>query len=562
MTNIYPRRGSLLIITLLILGCLIRSNSLTAQPVLSLSPVIETGLSSPIQFVHAGDGSNRVFIVQQGGDIRVYDESFNFLSTFLTVSNVSFSGERGLLSMAFHPDYATNGFFFVYYVNGSGSLELARYHVSGDANVADDASKVILITIPHPRYANHNGGELHFGNDGYLYLSTGDGGGAGDVSNNAQTTTVLLGKMLRFNVNTSLTAPFYTIPPGNPYNNEVYAVGLRNPFRWSFDRQTNDMWIGDVGQDAFEEINFRAAAATAGVNYGWRCYEGNATYNTSGCGPISSYVFPVFTYPSQDPAAAVTGGIVYRGISYPALQGYNISADFYTGVFYLTAPNGSGGWTTTQQTLTPTGIVDFGETEDGEGYVISLTSNSVYRVTATGTVAVNMASFNGSVAPAGVNLAWKTASEQSFREFQVEYGTNGTGFERIGTVVAKNSPAGSGYSFLHRVNYTGGVYYRLKMVNVDGSSRYSDVVHLVLKGKGSGVVVPSVIANGMMNVDLAGRAYQSLELISLNGAVLLQKNLVGQAGQVKVAVGKFPAGLYMVRLNGAQGSALQKVVIQ
>jgi glucose/arabinose dehydrogenase len=561
-TKIYLPTGRRLSIAFILLYFLFGTNKILAQPVLSLSPVIDTGLSSPIQFVHAGDGTNRVFIVQQGGDIRVYDGSFNYLDKFLTVSNVNFSGERGLLSMAFHPDYATNGFFFVYYVNGSGSLELARYQVSSDANVADETSKVILITIPHPRYANHNGGELHFGNDGYLYLSTGDGGGAGDVSNNAQNTAVLLGKMLRFNVNTSATAPFYTIPPGNPYSNEIYDLGLRNPYRWSFDRQTYDMWIGDVGQDSYEEINFRAAASTAGVNYGWRCYEGNATYNTSGCGAIAGYVFPAFNYPSQNPSAAITGGIVYRGTQYPVLQGYNISADFYSGIFYLTSPDGSGGWNTIQQTLSPTGMVDFGETEDGEGYVVSLLSNAVYRITATGTVAVSMSSFNGSVAAAGVNLSWKTASEQSFREFQVEYSTNGASFDRVGTVLAKNSALGSTYSFLHRVSYEGGVYYRLKMVNVDGSSRYSDVVHLFLKGNGRWVVVPSLINNGTMNVNLAGSAYQSLELISLGGAVLLQKNLLGQSGQVKVAVGKFPAGVYMVRLTGRAGAALQKVVIQ
>jgi glucose/arabinose dehydrogenase len=227
-------------------------NPVAAQPALSLTPVITTGLSSPIQFVHAGDGSNRIFIVQQGATIKVYDASFNYLSDFLTVSNVTVGGERGLLSMAFHPAYASNGFSYVYYTNTAGDLELARYHVSSDANVADAASKVVLITIPHPTNSNHNGGELHFGADGYLYLSTGDGGGGGDVPNNAQNTAVLLGKMLRFNVNTSNVSPYYTIPAGNPFGNEIYDLGLRNPFRWSFDRLTKDMWIGDVGQDSFE----------------------------------------------------------------------------------------------------------------------------------------------------------------------------------------------------------------------------------------------------------------------------------------------------------------------
>ncbi|SEW38867.1 Glucose/arabinose dehydrogenase, beta-propeller fold [Chitinophaga sp. YR573] len=351
-----------------------------AAPQISLTSVISSGLSAPMQFVHAGDGSKRVFIVQKAGTIRVYDSTFNFLSVFGTVSNVSTSGERGLLSMAFHPNYSTNGFVYVYYTNTAGNLELARYHVnSGSPNTLDAASKVIVLTIPHPTNANHNGGELHFGSDGYLYLSTGDGGGSGDVPNNAQNTSVLLGKILRMAVNTSTTAPYYTIPAGNPFSNEVYAYGLRNPYRWSFDKATQDMWIGDVGQDSWEEINFRAAAATSGTNYGWRCYEGNATYNSSGC-TGTNYIFPVHTYATQNPAASITGGVVYRGTTYPALQGCYLSADFYSGIFYKIVPNGSG-WDVTTQTLSPTGIVDFGETESGEVYVVSNTGNSVYRVT-------------------------------------------------------------------------------------------------------------------------------------------------------------------------------------
>jgi glucose/arabinose dehydrogenase len=359
-----------------------KAKAAAVAPQISLTSVISTGLSAPMQFVHAGDGSKRVFIPQKGGAIRVYDSAFNFISVFGTVTGITTNGERGLLSLVFHPDYATNGFVYVYYTNASGNLELARYHVnSSTPNAWDASSKVIVLTIPHPTNSNHNGGELHFGTDGYLYLSTGDGGGAGDVPNNAQNTSVLLGKVLRLNVNTSASAPYYSIPPGNPFSNEVYAYGLRNPYRWSFDKATQDMWIGDVGQDSWEEINFRAAAATSGANYGWRCYEGNNAFNTSGC-TGSNYIFPVHAYATQNPAASITGGVVYRGTTYPSLQGVYLSADFYSGIFYKIVPNGSGGWDITTQTLSPTGIVDFGETESGEVYVVSHTGNSVYRVTA------------------------------------------------------------------------------------------------------------------------------------------------------------------------------------
>jgi glucose/arabinose dehydrogenase len=339
-----------------------------------------------MQLVNAGDGSKRIFIVQKAGTIRVYDSAFQFLATLLTVPNITSSGERGLLSMAFHPSYKNNGFFYVYYTNAAGDLEISRYRISAnDANVADPASRVILITIPHPNFSNHNGGELHFGKDGFLYLSTGDGGSGGDPNGNAQRTTSLLGKILRFNVNTSLTSPYYSIPAGNPFGNEVFALGLRNPYRWSFDRQTGDMWIGDVGQDAFEEINFRAASSLNGANYGWRCYEGNATFNTNGCATASTYVFPAHAYVSQNPAASITGGVVYRGTDYPALQGCYVAADFYSGIFYKIIPNGSSAWTVGTQVLSPTGVVDFGEDEDGEVYVVSNTRNSVSWLTSVGT---------------------------------------------------------------------------------------------------------------------------------------------------------------------------------
>ena len=389
MKNLFPGQLlSIALLTLLMLSCktekdddiIQKDTAVAVAPQISLTSVITTGLSAPMQFVHAGDGSKRIFIVQKAGTIRVYDSTFNFLSVFGTVSNISTNGERGLLSLAFHPNYATNGLLYVYYTNSAGNLELARYHVnSGSPNTLDASSKVIVLTIPHPNNSNHNGGELHFGTDGYLYLSTGDGGGAGDVPNNAQNTSVLLGKILRLNVNTSATAPYYSVPPGNPFSNEVYSYGLRNPYRWSFDKATQDMWIGDVGQDSWEEINFRAAAATSGTNYGWRCYEGNATFNSSGC-TGTNYIFPVHAYTTQNPAASITGGVVYRGTTYPALQGTYLSADFYSGVFYKIVPNGTG-WDVTTQTLSPTGIVDFGETESGEVYVVSNTGNSVYRIT-------------------------------------------------------------------------------------------------------------------------------------------------------------------------------------
>lgn len=368
-----------------ILLFLLLSYKIFAQPNISLKSVI-TGLSQPMQFVNAGDGSRRIFIPQKSGEIIIFDKNFNALGTFLTVTNIQTGGEQGLLSLCFHPQYKTNGLFFVYYTNISGDLEVARYQVSNDINVANSSSKKILVTIPHPTYGNHNGGTLRFGKDGYLYLSTGDGGNGGDPNNNAQNTSVLLGKILRFNVNTSETAPFYSIPSGNPFGNEVLAYGLRNPFRWNFDRLTGDMWIGDVGQSAFEEIN-RSHRDSLATNYGWRCYEGNNPYNTTGCGAISNYRFPVVAYPNPSVGSSVIGGTVYRGEIFNSMKGYYFGVDFYSGkLFKIKFDSLTYTYNISSQTLYPNTISDFGETEDGELFVTSLSSGNAYRVETDDTV--------------------------------------------------------------------------------------------------------------------------------------------------------------------------------
>lgn len=368
----------------LLFALLLLSFSFFAQPNISLKSVI-TGLSQPMQFINAGDGTSRIFIPQKAGVIKVFDKNFNNLGTFLTVTNIQSGGEQGLLSMCFHPQYKTNGLFFVYYTNISGDLEVARYQVSNDVNVANVASKKIVITIPHPTNSNHNGGTLRFGKDGYLYLSTGDGGGGGDPNNNAQNTNVLLGKILRFNVNISENPPFYSIPSGNPFGNEILAYGLRNPFRWNFDRLTGDMWIGDVGQNAFEEIN-RSHRDSLATNYGWRCYEGNNPYNTTGCGAISNYRFPVVAYPNPSVGSSIIGGTVYRGEIFNSMKGYYFGVDFYSGkLFKIKFDSLTYSYNISSQIISPNTISDFGETEDGELFVTSLNGN-IYRVQSDDTV--------------------------------------------------------------------------------------------------------------------------------------------------------------------------------
>jgi glucose/arabinose dehydrogenase len=572
MINFYTFRNNkvYLIIALIFIHLFI--NPVSAQPTLIMTPVISSGLSSPVDLVNAGDGSNRFFVVQQGGTIGVYDQQFTYLGNFLTVSGMSSGSERGLLSMAFSPSYSTNGFFFVYYTNTNGDVEIARYHVSADPNVADPASKVILLTIPHPTNANHNGGKLNFGNDGYLYFATGDGGSGGDPPNNAQNGNVLLGKMLRIAVNNSLTAPFYTIPADNPFVNdpnvldEIWAMGLRNPFRWSFDRQTHDIWIGDVGQDAWEEIDFRAAGSTGGVNYGWRCFEGNSVYNSTGCGAASAYISPVYVYPNPTSgSSAVTGGVVYRGLSYPALQGYYMAADVYSANVYLIKPNSSGGWTITQQSGLPGTVVCFGEGEDGEAYAISLSAGTVYKISTNDVVlSTQLLSFTATRTNPGVEISWQTAGEQDLLQFEVEYSPDGTNFQNIGNVPATNSSTGATYQLEHTISFTSTIYYRLKILSNSGHFEYSNVISLNPAPPNNPIdvfIYPSLITNGIMVVHL-DTPFNQVELISVNGSIVLKQDISGLTGRIDIPVPAIATGLYIARFKNNQETHLEKVVIK
>ena len=291
-----------------------------------------TGFDSPVEITNAGD--SRLFVVQKGGLIRILNSNGSINTTpFLNLSTlISSDGERGLLGLAFHPNYAANGYFFVNYTNTSGNTVIARYSVnSGNPDIAN-ITGTILMTISQP-YTNHNGGSIKFGADGYLYIGMGDGGSGGDPGNRAQNINENLGKMLRIDVNSTIS-PFYTSPATNPYvgvagNDEIWAIGLRNPWKFSFNRLNGDLWIADVGQGAIEEINkIVNPLPNTGINFGWRCYEGNSTYNTSGCAPSSTMTFPFAQYARSGGACSVTGGYFYTGSTYPNFQNKYFFTDY------------------------------------------------------------------------------------------------------------------------------------------------------------------------------------------------------------------------------------------
>jgi len=330
---------------------------------------VASGLDQPLGLTHAGD--TRLFITLQRGRIVIWDGTRVLPTPFLDVSGlVSCCGERGLLGVAFHPQYATNGFFFVDYTRGDGDIVVARYHVSADPNRADPASATILLTLEHSQFGNHNGGQLQFGPDGYLYIGTGDGGSGGDPNNRAQNLNDPLGKILRLDVD---AGPPY-IPPTNPFPNarrEIWAYGLRNPWRFTFDRETGDLFIADVGQNAFEEIDFQPRASLGGENYGWRPMEGNHCFNPpSGCFS-PSFKLPIFEYSHNDGSCSVTGGYRYRGVRMPSLRGAYFYGDFCTGKVWVGTESG-GAWTSRLLLQTTMQISSFGEDLNGELYVLDL----------------------------------------------------------------------------------------------------------------------------------------------------------------------------------------------
>jgi glucose/arabinose dehydrogenase len=331
-----------------------------------------SGLEGPVHVTHAVDGSGRLFIVEQTGRIRVVQAGVLLSTPFLDLTDrVGCCGERGLLSVAFPPDYPQKGYCYVNYTDRSGSTVVARYHTMDDPNLADPGSEEVVLTIGQP-YANHNGGQLAFGpGDGYLYIGMGDGGAGGDPQNHAQNPSSLLGKMLRIDVESGVVP--YAIPPTNPYTQtagyrpEIWALGLRNPWRFSFDRQTGDLYIGDVGQGQWEEIDFQAASSSGGDNYGWRIMEGAHCYDSATCDQ-TGLVLPVVEY-DHSQGCSVTGGVVYRGESYPRMRGVYFYGDYCTGRVWGLRRNG-GAWESTPLADTPFRITHFGEDEAGNVYVV------------------------------------------------------------------------------------------------------------------------------------------------------------------------------------------------
>ena len=339
------------------------SNAYTWQMIIS-------GLQRPVDL--QPDGSGRLFVIEKAGRIRIIENDQLIETPFLDITDrVGSNGnEQGLLGLAFHPQYAQNGRFFVNYTDNNGHDVIARFQVSSDPNIAEPNSEVKLLNVDDP-FPNHNGGVLAFGPDGYLYAGLGDGGSQGDPFGNAQNTGVLLGKILRLDVD---SAEPYAVPSDNPFGNEVWAYGLRNPWRLSFDKLTNDLYIGDVGQNTWEEIDFLPTGSPGGTNFGWNFREGAHDYK--GGGP-EGMVDPVAEYSHAEGGCSVTGGYVYRG-SMPEWNGIYLYGDYCTGMIWGLIHSDSG-WQSQLLFDLDVTITSFGQDEAGELYLLS-DSGGVFRL--------------------------------------------------------------------------------------------------------------------------------------------------------------------------------------
>lgn len=388
-----------------------------AQPSAAVWPQIAlvrrtSGLSKPVHITHAGDGSGRVFVVEQEGRIRIIKDGALLSTPFLDIrSRVQCCGETGLLSVAFPPNYAQKGYFYVSYTAPTSDPDeprsvVARYFVTSNPDRADDGREQRILTVDQP-YSNHNGGQIAFGpRDGYLYIGLGDGGSSNDPENRAQNPNTLLGKLLRLDVEATAPLPglsrrgylpaisgigagpalAYRIPPDNPfvgrsgYRAEIWAMGLRNPWRFSFDRTTSDLYIADVGQSAYEEINYQPASSGGGANYGWRIREGqhcNAAISST-CG-TAGLTDPVAEY-GRSQGQSVTGGFVYRGAQYAALNGIYFYGDYLSGRLWGLRRE-DGVWVDQQLTDAGFTISSFGESQAGELFLTDYLGGHIYQLT-------------------------------------------------------------------------------------------------------------------------------------------------------------------------------------
>lgn len=527
-----------------------------AQPTLVLNQ-FASGLIKPNGIANAGD--TRLFVTGKDGFIWVLDSIGNakprpFLNIDSEVGSVG--SEQGLLGLAFSPNYKTDGYFFVNYTDTTGDTHIARFSVSpGNPDSADASSEKLILFVKQP-FANHNGGCLIFGPDNLLYCSLGDGGSVGDPLNNAQNKKVLLGKILRID---PLNGNPYLIPSTNPfatdtaYAPEIWAMGLRNPWRFSFDRHTADLWIGDVGQHSYEEIDFQQAASKGGENYGWRCYEGDSTYFTSGCAPSTNYIFPVHSY-DHAKGCAITGGYVYRGANEGDLYGRYLSTDYCGGVFLSTTPDGKGGWKVdTLQTFSFFEYTAFGENTSGELFVTAMVSGKIMKITTAACAPTAHILSTDSVKYCGPFLLLQAVQGKGF---SYQWNLNGGAISGATTSSYQVTQSGD---------------FSVLVTNDSTCSSNSNIVHVDfcnstderLQQSISKIYPNPAINQVSIEFYSAKKELQKLTILNALGQEIYKEEKIISVGvnNWTIDTEKFAKGFYLVNLEQTSGVAVRRLVV-
>lgn len=547
-----------------------------AQPTLNFTPLSLSGpaLVQPLFMSGCGDGSGRLFVVEKRGTIRIVQNNTVSSDFFLDIQDlVMNSGERGLLGLAFHPQYPTTPYIYVNYViEGTITNRISRFTLNpNNPNDIQENTEFILLEQAGVQ-TNHKAGGIAFGPDGYLYIGMGDGGGGGDPSNSGQNLETLLAKMLRIDVNAPQGSLNYTIPPDNPFvgepgRDEIWAYGLRNPWRISFDRETGDFWIADVGQNLWEEVDMVLAGTPGGMNFGWDCREGNHDYEPGNCGSGTEFTWPIFEYPhSCNPCpngygASISGGYVYRGSEHPVLEGFYVCADYVSNYLWMIkvtsfdpleldvyVQDGNG---------LAYGLVTFGEDDDGELYASNL-DGVIYSVSASGFLPVQWGSADAHIIQGGNQIDWTIHQTLGIEYFEVQRSLY-SGFDNF-TVVTQVEPVEDqiSYKYIDPFIHTRTVYYRIAAHMSDGSIEYSPFMR-ILPDTGS---KPSLVFDqnhNLWRINIPNE-WQNGEVIlyDLQGKEVYTRK-IGSQDQLELTPPITP-GSYFVKVSGEMGTWSERLV--
>ncbi len=547
-----------------------------AQPTLNFTPLSLSGptLVQPLFMSGCGDGSGRLFVVEKRGTIRIIQNNVVSTDFFLDIQDlVMNSGERGLLGLAFHPQYPTTPYIYVNYViDGTITNRISRFTLNpNNSNDIQENTEFILLEQAGVQ-TNHKAGGIAFGPDGYLYIGMGDGGGGGDPSNSGQNLETLLAKMLRIDVNAPQGSLNYTIPPDNPFvgepgRDEIWAYGLRNPWRISFDRETGDFWIADVGQNLWEEVDMVLAGTPGGMNFGWDCREGNHDYEPGNCGSGTEFTWPIFEYPhSCNPCpngygASISGGYVYRGSEHPVLEGFYVCADYVSNYLWMIkvtsfdpleldvyVQDGNG---------LAYGLVTFGEDDDGELYASNL-DGVIYSVSASGFLPVQWGSADAHIIQGGNQIDWTIHQTLGIEYFEVQRSLY-SGFDNF-TVVTQVEPVEDqiSYKYIDPFIHTRTVYYRIAAHMSDGSIEYSPFMR-ILPDTGS---KPSLVFDqnhNLWRINIPNE-WQNGEVIlyDLQGKEVYTRK-IGSQDQLELTPPITP-GSYFVKVSGEMGTWSERLV--